>query len=218
MGLHLNWELRLPGTTTTDAVRERLAQLREAALREPFEQVSPLLDSSAASATPESRPSASLDFWASLVAQPYEDDQPPMSGDPSTAQGFFVQPGEGCETASFALLSRSDELGTLREWFWHCSCKTQYASVVSDEHLIKCHTSLVHVLERAIDLGFDVVVRDETHYWETRDEARLLGEVHRMNQIVARFAGALSDELAPREVRAPIFEHRRFERLEMGDE
>lgn len=42
--------------------------------------------------------------------------------------------------------------------------------------------------------------------------------VHGMNGIVARFAGAFSDKLSSGAVEAPIFEHRRFEHLEMGDE
>src|SRR5204862_2620576 len=100
-----------------------------------------------------------------------------------------------CETAVFAFLKRADEPRTHEEWYWHCSCKTQYASVVSDAHLIACHTSLVRVLDRAIELGVDVVVRDETHYWETRDDRRLLDEVHAMNRLIARFAGVLSDRL-----------------------
>ena len=141
-----------------------------------------------------------------------------MRGEPSTAQGFAVQPGEGCETAFFGLLKRSDDAGTRHEWFWHCSCKTQYASLVSDQHLVKCHSSLVSVLDSAIGLGIDVVVRDETSFWETRDETRLLSEVHKMNRLVARLAGALGVKLPSGDVQAPIFQHRRFERLEMGEE
>ena len=42
--------------------------------------------------------------------------------------------------------------------------------------------------------------------------------VHGMNGIVARFAGAFSEKFPSGAVEAPIFEHRRFEHLEMGDE
>jgi hypothetical protein len=76
---------------------------------------------------------------------------------------------------------------------WHTCCKTQYASVVSDEHLIRCHLSLVSLLEAAAGIGVGVTVRDETHYWETRDTDRLIEEVHRMNRIVAKLAGRLGD-------------------------
>jgi hypothetical protein len=116
-------------------------------------------------------------------------------------------------------MRRADEDARHREWFWHCSCKTQYASVVGDQHLVACHAGLARLLDRAASLGVDLTVRDETHYWDTRDERRLIAEVHRMNQIVARIAGKLSDATGPEHaVRAPIFQHAQFERLEMGQE
>ena len=142
-----------------------------------------------------------------------------MAGEPETARAFLVNAGSGCETAIFGFLLRGDEAGSVREWFWHACCKTQYASTVSDAHLIKCHTSLVAMLDHAVTLGVDVTVRDETHYWETRDEQRLLAEVHAMNQIVARFAGRFADALGDaHRLEAPIFDHPRYEHLEMGDE
>ena len=83
------------------------------------------------------------------------------------------------------------------------------------EHLIHCHTTLVALLEEAIRLGFDVTVRDETHYWETRDTARLLAEVREMNRVVARIAGALHDAVGDKAHTAgAIFEHPEFEELE----
>jgi hypothetical protein len=90
---------------------------------------------------------------------------------------------------------------------------------LSDAHLIACHTTLIDMLDHAIQLGFAVDVYDETQYWETRDTSRLVVEVHAMNQLVARFAGRLSDAIGEgHAVHAPIFEHPRFERLEMGDD
>jgi hypothetical protein len=86
---------------------------------------------------------------------------------------------------------------------------------VSDEHLIHCHTTLVALLEEAIRLGFDVTVRDETHYWETRDTNVLLAEVAEMNRIVARIAGAMHDAVGDGgRMEGAIFKHREFEVLE----
>lgn len=219
MGLHLNYELRLPGATPSAEITRKLLELRAFALELPFRSVSELyqpgLDASGASQDVLE----SLRFSASIVARPYPHDQPPLIGDARTVQGFFVHPGERCETASYAFMRRAAEDGRHREWFWHCSCKTQYASVVSDRHLVTCHTGLVRLLDRARSLGVDLVVRDETHYWETRDEQRLIEEVQRMNQIVARIAGTISDAAGPDHVvHAPVFDHRRFERLEMGED
>lgn len=218
MGLHLNFELRLPASTSNDSAAATLIALRSHALTLNFAEVSPFLSESTAVSAESQQRLESLQFWASIVAQPFEHDLPPLSGDEATAQGFFVNPGDGCETAFFGLIRRCDAIGAHAEWYWHCSCKTQYASVVSDAHLIACHTSLVRLLDFAIQLGVDVVVRDETHFWETRDESRLVSEVHEMNRIVAGFAGRLSDVIgAEHDVRASIFSHPRFEHLEMGE-
>jgi hypothetical protein len=75
---------------------------------------------------------------------------------------------------------------------------------------------LVALLDHAIKLGIGVVVRDEGHYWETRDESRLIAETEYMNQLVARIAGAFSDAM-PKGLTAggAILEHPEFERLEM---
>ena len=115
------------------------------------------------------------------------------------------------------LACRADPPSLAPEWFWHHCCKTQYASVVSWDHLIRCHLSLVALLDYAIERGIDVVVRDEGHYWETRDTASLVSEVDYMNKVVAALAGRLGDaiERTGHTVGAPIFEHREFEHLEM---
>lgn len=84
-----------------------------------------------------------------------------------------------------------------------------------------CHSGLVKLLDHAIEIGVSVVVGDETGYWGTRDEQRLISEVHNMNRIVATLAGKLSDHdgvVANGRVHAPIFGHPRFERLEMGQD
>ncbi len=220
MGLHLNYELRLPGSATSEFADQMLDHLRASALQQDFEEVSRVVGPR--NTPPRDGWDAALSMWAEIIANPYDEDEPPLPGDPTTARAFFTNPGRGCETASFGFLRRADEQGGQSEWFWHYSCKTQYASVLGDDHLVKCHVGLVAVLDRAIQLGIDVVVHDETHYWETRDRSRLLSEVAQMNRIVACFAGALDDalgeNLGDHKVQASIFEHPRFERLEMGDE
>ena len=215
MGLHLNFELRLPASTSIDRVNAILEQLRVFALTLPFENVSAFLSPELDAHVDSER--RLLQRWAETIATP--NDVCTLVGEPNSVRGFVVWPRERCEPAVFALLPRSDAVGVPAEWFWHCCCKTQYASIVSDEHFLACHLSLVRVLERAIELGLDVVVRDETHYWETRNEAQLLSEVHAINQIVARIAGLFSDKVAnEHEVIAPIFEHPRFEHLETSEE
>jgi hypothetical protein len=218
IGLHLNFELHLPASTTRESVVATLSALHAFAQTLPFAELSPLLTDHGGVNEHADR-LAALRRWATFIASPLDTDEAPLTGDASTAQGFLVQPGKGCETATFGLLRRTAATGAPADWYWQCSCKTQYASTVSNAHLIACHTSLVRLLDHAMILGLHVVVHDETHYWESRDASRLVAEVRSMNQLVARIAGQFSDALGDtQDLRAPIFEHPRFERLEMGED
>lgn len=222
MGLTLNYELRLPAITSRESASAKLRELHAIAATLPFAELSPLVFADGENSSSDSTWLNALRFRASLIATPFGDDVPALTGDPNTAMGFIVNPGEGCETACFGLLRRSDATGAHAEWFWYGFCKTQYASTVSEAHFVACHTSLVHLLDGAVACGIDVVVRDEAQYWETRDDAQLAANVQNMNSIVAAFAGRLSDLLGNEpddalNVRAPIFDHPRFERLEMGE-
>ena len=142
-------------------------------------------------------------------------DAPP--GLPATAIGFAVAPGAGCEPAAF-VLARLDDRESSR-WHWWCCCKTQYASVHGDDHLVRCHTSVIALLDAAQKLGLECDVRDEAGYYESRDTRQLLERVEEMNRIAARFAGAFSDAVESaggeaRQVQGEIFRHPEFERLE----
>jgi hypothetical protein len=129
--------------------------------------------------------------------------------------GFAIWPGRESEAAIIGFIRRLDMARGVDDWFWYCACKTQYASLVSEQHLVTVHTALISVLDHAIELGVEVDVQDETGYWETRDVAVLIDSVRNMNALIARFAGALSDAIEPAKVEAPIFEHPDFEHLEM---
>ena len=218
MGMHLNWEFHLPAETSADRVNALLTALRARALELPFEAVTEVEDVMDIIARPSGDSWVSIrDYvahWARVISKPDELDS--RIGDLTTAIGFGIYPGRKCEGATYGFVKRAEPDGSNAEWFWHHCCKTQYASVVSWEHLIKCHTSLVALLDYAIEIGIDVVVRDEGHYWATRDEARLIAETEYMNQLVAKFAGAFSDAM-PKGLAAggAIFEHPDFERLEM---
>jgi len=227
MGLHLCYELALPRETPATAVAERVRRLYDAAGGLPFAKISALVRVTEAEPLGDVHLfNCTLEDFFRLFAhgrlhpiEPYTDE--PTDRLPDVV-GFAVHPGRGCEAATFGLawLPPVDEEGDrLRGepyvWHWHTCCKTQYASVVSDEHLIHCHITLVRLLEEAIRLGFDVTVRDETHYWETRDTNVLVAEVREMNRIVAQFAGALHDAIGDRaRTEGAIFDHPEFERLE----
>jgi hypothetical protein len=219
VGLHLNYDLRLDHTTSPEAAANALRALHARAQTLPFAHVSPFMSEATATTDDLQQQWHSLRRWASIVTMPGEDEVITHTFDVDTTAGFLVYPGEGSESAWFGLLRRQDPRGCDADWYWTGFCKTQYASIVSDAHLITCHTSLVTLLDAAIEIGFEVTVFDETCYWETRDEARLLHEVGKMNRIVAAFAGRLSDAMGEsNRLAAPIFQHPQFERLEMGDD
>lgn len=227
MGLHLCYELALPRETTATAVAERVRLLYEAAGRLPFAKVSALVRVADSEALGKVNIfDCSLEDFFRLGACGRLDARDELTGKRADrlpdGVGFAVHPGQYCEGATFGLAwvppedDEGDRLhGEPYVWHWHACCKTQYASVVSDEHLIHCHTTLVALLEDAIRLGFRVTVRDETHYWEARDTNVLLAEVREMNRIVARIAGAMHDAVGERaRTEGAIFDHPEFEVLE----
>jgi len=227
MGLRICYELALPRDAPAIAVTERVRLLHEAATRLPFAEVTALLRLAEGDALGDVNVfNCSLEDFFRLGAHHRLHRNDAHTGNPvdrlPDVVGFAVHPGRYCEGATFGLawVPPEDEEGDPLHGepyvrHWHACCKTQYASVVSDEHLIHCHTTLVALLEEAIRLGFDVTVRDETHYWETRDTNVLLAEVREMNRIVAQFAGALHDAVGERaRTEGAIFDHPEFEELE----
>ena len=244
MGLHINHELSLPGNVVESDVVERLAMLRQHALALPFDQVSELVrltEDDLAGPDPTSgfvyaRLEDVVHTWAALARKAIyrrslgvpEDDEvaftrvkvPPTL--PAVVHGFAVHPGRGSEPATFGLVRLTGPEHASLPWWWYGSCKTQFTSVVGNEHLIRCHGSLVVLLDDATRLGFDVVVRDETGYWESRDPTKLVEAVEQMNRLIARFAGLFTDAVRDaggdsRQVQGAIFEHPDFERLERDE-
>lgn len=243
MGLSLCYEMALGPGTTEATVVDRLNALREQALALPFEAVSEVVRLTDADLA-ERRPLHGLAFiqledvvqlsavftrevlYCRQLGNTEDDCYTSALEVPANVRtlaiGFSIAPGRGCEPAAFGVTSVWDPEGAQSRWWWHHCCKTQYASVVSDEHFLQCHRSLVTLLDAAERAGFDIVVHDEAGYWESRDPTQLLDAVARMNQLIARFAGKFTDAVRDagadsRQVRGEIFAHPDFERLEMPD-
>jgi hypothetical protein len=230
LGLHICYELRLPQAACDEDAMRLLEALRGYVATLGVDRVTELTSLSGAGL---SRDHDCWDRWSvpsllHITTRGIREERDGAVGPISDAErlgaaAFLMHPGRGSEAAVFGLVrpflsepdptaERAEEAGN---WFWHYCCKTQYASIVSDEHLVRCHLAVAQTLEEAERLGIGITVRDETHYWETRSTDRLVAEVANMNRIVARFAGAFHDATAP-SVRAEgaIFEHPDFERLE----
>ena len=229
MGLHICYELRLPGNTTPAQAAKLLRQLRKHGRTLGAENVSRILwlNASDVAADIESLRPWSFERFAYVSARSLWErrggtDAGLEECDGWVAAAFILNPGKDCDSAFFGLVrpirgeraADAEDAADAAHWVWHSCCKTQYASQVSDEHLVHCHLMVVHMLEAAQALGFDVTVHDETRYWETRSTEVLIEQVHRMNQLVARVAGAFHDAAPGVALESPIFEHPDFERLE----
>lgn len=227
MGLSIAYQLHLPASTPRATVAQLVAQLKTAAEELPFAKVGPIITLEAGETLgdmpdPPTAFQYAFRLWASYG--PDEDD-PEHGGFGDVmpdAIGFTVMPGEHCEPVPIGVAwvpPRDEDWKVVRgqPWTWHYGavCKTQYASIVSAEHFVRCHTSIVALLDAAVELGFEVTVNDEAGYWESRDVDKLLAQVEHSNRIIAALAGAIHDAVGKKDgVKAPIFEHPDFERLE----
>jgi len=223
MGLSLHYRITLPGHTVIDEVRAKIAALKTFATTLGFEAVFGPVDYSVDQLVDEPDHRDIVALVVSMMAGEIPDFYGFDASDPCVPT-FAIAPGKECEPAVFGFIppgSRarypdSDDDLCPDRWFWSGSCKTQYASIVSNEHFVKCHVGLVRVLDHAASLGIDVSVEDETGYWDHRSTERLIHAVDEMNRLLARFAGAMRDQLGDEHsVEAPIFGHADFEHLEM---
>lgn len=224
MGLALRWALRLAaGADPAPA----LAELREAALDLPFARVTALSrgpgeivagDGTAPDWLHPRSPTRRLKW-----ADPDDGRIRSSSVDGSEPIGFVAWPGDGCEEVHLTLarfperyVSGADSIQTGWDptvWYGEGFTKTQYASTVSAEHFLRCHTSVVALLDSARELGILGSASDDGNYLESRDVRGLLDSVGRHNAIAAGLTGALMDQ--GWDGIAPIGSHPEFEHLEM---
>ena len=185
MSLSISYELRLPPAATAERIAKLMNQLRESANQRGFEALSPVFRMPAPPG--EEAPRGVIARHFSMRAD-IESDVLHVNGcscdfGAQIAIGFVGIPGEGCEPAIFALLSHDDPKH-LCGWTWRGDARTQYASMLGNAHFVRCHRAIIDVLGDAIQLGIGVVVQDDGHFWETRDDALLVAEVTRANRMV----------------------------------
>lgn len=163
--------------------------------------------------------------WLLIQAVHYVfSDKHAYSVTPQRVIAFSTWPGEGCEQANFGLAvyprlieveGRSIRTG-LGEWFWSSFCKTQYASnpeCGGVEHFLRCHLSVVKLLDQAANLGILKEVKDEGDYWQNRDVTALAKAVGDWNSMIAGWAGRLKDAFGD-SVESEIAKYPNFEHLE----
>ena len=116
----------------------------------------------------------------------------------------------------------------LRGWYsWHGFCKTQYAAnprYGGVENFLRAHLSIYKMLDECKRLGMRMKVRDDGKYNLKRNQATLLKELAKMDELVAGVVGSLGDALGKHGAAdagafvAPIKERPDYEHLEARGE
>ena len=231
MGLTIHWSLKTNSRTEAEA-RELVGRLRQRALDLPLASVGEIMDLSGRDADYTVQPAESPARWLLIQAGQYiESGDRHYSVAPQHVIAFQTQPGDGCEPANFGLCrypaflevedqrpgrsTRKRRVKTgLTGWCWGSFCKTQYASnpeCGGVENFLRCHLSVIALLDFAKLLRVLEHVKDEGDYWEARDVEALAKEVGTWNEMIAAFAGQFKDSLGAGVVSEianfPNFEH-----------
>lgn len=208
MGLTIHYGLsyREPGRrTTAEDCLAALERLRQAALDLPFEFVGPVTHLIGKDADFRFVSRESPNHWALCQAQTYVElpDKSSISVSPKELVFFSAWPGKECEEANFGLARYPTSIVYNGQryrvpgngWRWHSFCKTQYASNVSIQHFLRCHSTVCALLLKARELGFKVTVYDEGRFWGKWDYDALAHEVAEWNDMLASFVRALNNAL-----------------------
>jgi hypothetical protein len=232
MGLTIHYRLH-SDTRSIQKARELAAELRSRARDLPFEKVDELIELSGSECDYQQCEQDHSHSWLLIQAQEHVD-HPLKSGysytvAPTHVLAFSTWPGKGCEEANFGLCRFPETIEIddpkqrgqhriiptrLGGWHWGSFCKTQYASngeCGGVTNFLRCHLSVIRLLDHASELGILQSVSDEGGFWEKRDLAALAHEVGDWNTMIAGLAGQLKDLFGPGVVAAitdfPDFEH-----------
>ena len=213
MGLTVHYCLHAK-TRSPKHVYELLARLRSRALDLPFERVDGIVELSGSACDYQQYDRAHTHRWlliqaAQLINDPHHDGYS-YSVVPEHVVAFSTWPGAGCEDANVGLcqypafievanpvhLGQRQHIATrLGGWRWSSFCKTQYASAADCggvPNFLRCHLSVIKMLDQAQTLGILSEVHDEGGYWQKRDLRALADEVGVWNEAVAGLASQLS--------------------------
>lgn len=205
-----------------------MGELRKRALDLPFAEVGEIVELKGGACDYENRDRDNPLRWLLIQSGQYvERDGCHYGVKPRHVIAFSTSPGDGCEDANFGLclypgvLDITDprtgvarRLRTeLKGWCWSSFCKTQYASGQGLDHFVRCHLSVIRMLDHTKQLGILASVSDEGDYWEKRDVKALVQEVGEWNQHIAGLVGQMKDLLGG-DLEAPITKFPDFEHLE----
>ena len=227
MGLTIHWTLQAPDGTSDVQAAELVAQLRSGFLDLPFDHVGEITHFSAEEIHAQLEDRESPNRWLLILSEA----KVKLGNDPEVYDyvrvepvevvGFVADPGDESEPVCLFLarypqttVVNGRKVETwLKGWQGSAFCKTQYGGIISNEHFLKCHLTVIAALDLARSLGLKVEVIDEGGYWENRNVDALLKELRIWNESIAAFVGALGDAHGG-DFQSPIKDHPEFERLE----
>lgn len=227
MGLTIHYKLHSDTRRATEA-RRLVEELRKRAFDLPFAEVGEIVELTGDACDHEKLDRDDPNRWMLIQAGQYvEREGIHYHIEPKHVIAFSTDPGDDCEQANFglclypAVLSIQDpktghprRLRTgLKGWGWSSFCKTQYASQHGAEHFVRCHLSVIRLLDHAAAVGILASVSDEGGFWEKRDVKVLVQEVGDWNENMAAFVGKLKDTFGG-DFQAPITQYPNFEHLE----
>jgi len=231
MGLTIHYSLKARGNEAH--ARKLIQALRQTAQDLPFKELGEVVELSGEQCNADRREREDPLRWLLIQAAGSVELKSDHRGrcwvdaTPSRLIAFTTWPGAGCEAANFGLCqypatirtSRGRVATRLTGWRWSSFCKSQYASnpeCGGVSNFLKCHLTVIAMLDRARELGCLDEVSDEGGFWEHRDVAALVKEIGSWNEMIAALAGKLKDALGdgPLGVQSAINHYPNFEQLE----
>ncbi len=212
MGLTIHYALHAQIRSPRRA-KELMEQLRSRALDLPFKEVDEVVELTGRECDFTNRDRDDPLRWLLTQArQLVVDGEQYHLVQPDQLVAFSTWPGEGCEQANFGLGVYPKTV----ERDGKVLATAEYASdpaLGGVENFLRCHLSVIRLLDHAKAMGILEDVKDEGSYWEKRDLRALAEEVGRWNEFIAGIVGRMKDKLGGN-IEAAILRFQNFEHLE----
>jgi hypothetical protein len=238
MGLTIHYSFKTEGDEGHERARELVQALHQTAQDLPFKELGEVVELEGKQCDPGRRTKEDPLRW--LLIQATESVEVKPKGKmqnqdyttyydvmPSRLIAFTAWPGEGCEESNFGLCQYPNIINTdrgplktgLSGWHWSSFVKDQYASnpqCGGVPNFLRCHLTVIAMLDRAKQLGCLEEVSDEGGFWQKRDLPALVKEIGSWNEMIAALGGKLKDFTGngPVALEAAIAQFPNFEQLE----
>ncbi len=226
MGLTIHYDLHYRGTSEKRA-KALVEKIRQRAMDLAFDEVDEVLELEGDACSYDRADKNDPHLWLKIQARgsrmvkEFSTRQYWIDFSPEKMIVLPLWPGEGCEQMNvglcrypktFEFRGKTCPTRMSSGWQWHSFCKTQYASNFGTEHFLRCHLSVVRILDYCKELNILKSVNDEGEYWDKRDIKQLGVEIGDWNSFVASCVASLP-QAADGAAVAPITEHPDFEQM-----